>query len=166
MKTMMRSRIYLPIAALILAAGPVPVAAQKQIPFKGSIQGHEASTPQGGPPPTTLSVDGSTKGIATVVGQLSFAYQLTVTLANATSTGIGHLIAANGDSLDTTIVGSLVPSGTPGVASVTEINTITGGTGRFAGAQGSFTVERLLNLATGLTSGSFHGTITSPGAVH
>jgi hypothetical protein len=51
-------------------------------------------------------------------------------------------------------------------ASITEINTITGGTGRFAGAQGSFTVERLVNLATGFTSGSFHGTITSPGAAH
>jgi hypothetical protein len=153
-------------AMLLTAALAVPAAAQKQIPFNGSIQGHETSTDQGGPPPTTASVDGSTKGIATVTGQLSFTYQLTVTFANATSTGSGHLIAANGDSLDTTIVGSLALTGTPGVASVTEINTITGGTGRFEGAQGSFTVERLLNLATGLTSGSFHGTITSPGATH
>jgi hypothetical protein len=37
-------------------------------------------------------------------------------------------------------------------------------TGRFARAQRSFTVDRLIDQATGLTAGSFHGTITSPGA--
>jgi hypothetical protein len=73
------------------------------------------------------------------------------------------LIAANGDSIYTTIVGSSEPTGTPGVRSITEIDTITGGTGRFAGAQGSFIVERLVNQ-TDFTSGSFHGTITPPGA--
>jgi len=76
------------------------------------------------------------------------------------------LIAANGDNVYTTIVGSAVPEATPGVDSITEINTITGGTGRFAGAQGSFTVMRLVTLATGFTSGSFNGTITPPGATH
>jgi len=74
------------------------------------------------------------------------------------------LIAANGDSIYTSVAGSSEMTATPGVFSITEVNTITGGTGRFDGAQGSFTVERLINLATGFTSGSFHGTITSPGA--
>jgi hypothetical protein len=164
MNTMMRSRL---IGALILTAAlAVPAAAQKQVPFKGAMQGHEIDTPQGGPPPTTLSVDGRTRGIATLVGQFSFTYQLTVTLANGTATGSGHLITANGDSIDTTIVGQSEPTATPGVLSITEIDTITGGTGRFAGAQGSFTVERLVTQATGFTSGSFHGTMTSPGAAH
>src|SRR6516165_11853105 len=164
MNTMMGSRVYLSIAALILTAVPVvPAAAQKQVPFKGSLQGQEIDTPQGGPPPTTLNAVGSTTGIASHVGQFSFTYQLTVTLANGTATGSGHLIAANGDSLYTTITGSADLT-TPGLASITEIDTITGGTGRFAGAQGSFTVERLVISATGFTSGSFHGTITSPGA--
>jgi len=39
-------------------------------------------------------------------------------------------------------------------------------TGRFSGAQGSFTVERLLNSESGFTSGSFQGTLTPPGATH
>jgi hypothetical protein len=42
--------------------------------------------------------------------------------------------------------------------------TITGGTGRFTGAAGSFTVERSLDQTTGVTTGSFEGTISSPGA--
>src|SRR5216684_7710860 len=166
MNTLLRSRMYLPMAAMILTACAVPAAAQNRVPFKGSIQGQEIDTPQGGPPPTTLIVDGSATGIATHVGQFSFSYQLTVNLANGTATGSARLIAANGDSIYTTIAGSSEMTATPGVASITEINTITGGTGRFAGAQGSFTVDRLVNLATGFTSGSFHGTITSPGAAH
>jgi hypothetical protein len=166
-QSVMKASISLAVAAMFLTAVlAVPAAAQNQIPFKGSMQGHENDTPQGGPPPTTLNVDGNTTGIATHVGQFSFSYQLTVTLANGTSTGSAHLIAANGDSVYTTIAGSSEMTATPGVASITEINTITGGTGRFAGAQGSFTVERLVNLVTGFTSGSFHGTITSPGAAH
>jgi len=161
----MKTTIYLPIAAMLLtAAFAISAAAQKQVPFKGSLQGHETDTPEGGPPPTTLNVDGNTTGIASHVGQFSFSYQLTVTLADGTATGSAQLIAANGDSVFTTVAGSSEPTATPGVFSITEVDTITGGTGRFAGAQGSFTVERLVNLATGLTSGSFHGTITSPGA--
>ena len=164
MNTMMRFRL---IAALILTAAlAVPAAAQKQVPFDGAMQGREIDTPQGGPPPTTLSVDGRTRGIATHVGQFSFSYQLTVTLANGTATGSAQLIAANGDSIFTTVVGQGTPTDTPGVNRIVEINTITGGTGRFVGAVGSFTVERLVTLATGFTSGSFRGTITSPGAAH
>lgn len=166
MNSMTKPRFYLPIAALILTATlVVPAAAQNQVPFKGSLQGHETDTPEGGPPPTTLTADGNTTGIATLVGQFSFTYNLTVTLASRTATGFGHLIAANGDSIYTTITGSSDLT-TPGLTRITEIDTITGGTGRFAGAQGSFTVERLVNQATGFTSGSLHGTITSPGAAH
>jgi len=166
-KSVMRASVSLAVAAMLLTAAlTVPAAAQKQVPFKGSLQGHETDTPEGGPPPTTLNVDGNTTGIATQVGQFSFSYQLTVTLADGTATGSAQLIAANGDSVFTTVAGSSEQTSTPGVVSITEVDTITGGTGRFAGAQGSFTVERLVNLATGLTSGSFHGTITSSGAAH
>lgn len=162
----MKTTRYMPIAVMFLTTTLAVSAAQNLVPFKGSLQGQEIDTPQGGPPPTTLSVNGSATGIAAHVGEFSFTYQLTVTLANGTATGSARLIAANGDSIDTTIVGSSSPTSTAGVVSITEIDTITGGTGRFVGVQGSFAVERLLNQATGFTSGSFNGTITSPGAAH
>ena len=53
---------------------------------------------------------------------------------------------------------------TPTVVSIVEIAVITGGTGRFADATGSFIVTRSFDFATGLTTGSFKGTIFSPGA--
>ena len=165
-QSVMKASISLAVAAMLIASLAVPAAAQKQVPFKGAMQGREIDTPQGGPPPTTLSVDGRTRGIATLVGQFSFTYQITVNLASDSGIGSAQLIAANGDSIFTTIVGQGEPTDIPGVNRIVEINTITGGTGRFAGAVGSFTVERLVTLATGFTSGSFHGTITSPGAAH
>jgi hypothetical protein len=74
--------------------------------------------------------------------------------------GSAHFIAANGDSIFTEIIGQGNPIEGSDFSFIVETNTITGGTGRFAGATGSFTVERLLNRVTGVTSGSFEGTIS------
>jgi hypothetical protein len=165
MKTITRSNIYLPMAALFLTAAlAIPAAAQNQVPFKGAMQGNDVDTP--GPSPGTVVVTTIGTGVATHLGQFSFTQQITGNLATFTDTGSVHWVAANGDSIDTTLTGSIELTATPGVFSITEVHTITGGTGRFAGAQGSFTVERLASAVTFLTSGSFHGTITSPSAAH
>jgi hypothetical protein len=117
--------------------------------FRGGMQGTEIDIPQGGSPPTTLAASGNLPGIATLFGQFSFRYQLTVTLATATATGSATLVTINGDTISTIIAGELEATTTPGVSSITEIDIITGGTGRFAGAKGSFTVERLINPPPG-----------------
>ena len=137
-------------------ASPIAVshAAQNQVPFKGTFQGSDTVAP---PTITTRAT-----GTGTHLGQFSFAHVITFPAL----TGSSHWVAANGDSIDTTIAGSGEPTDTPGIIRITDIQTISGGTGRFAGAQGSFTVERLASVVTFLTSGSFHGTITSPGAAH
>ena len=70
-----------------------------------------------------------------------------------------HFIAANGDSLYGVGAGSGVPSDTPGYTLVTQFYAITGGTGRFAGATGNFTVTRLVSNDTGVSKGSIDGTI-------
>ena len=162
----MKSSIYVPMAALFLTAAlAVPAAAQKQVPFHGSLQGQEIAVFQG-PPPGTLAVNGRATGVATHLGRFTVTWNLTVNLADDTATGSFHFTAANGDSIFTTISGQAEPTDTPGINRIVEINTIVGGTGRFARAKGSFTLERLIEEATGITSGSFHGTITSPGAAH
>jgi hypothetical protein len=77
-------------------------------------------------------------------------------------------VAANGDKLTASGTGLATPMVIDGVfyLAIVEEMTIdpTLSTGRFAGATGGFTVERLFNPATGTTVGSFEGTISSPDA--
>ncbi len=64
MKTITRTNIYLPMAAMILTAAlAIPAAAQQQVPFKVTFQGNDTVTP---PTITTTAT-----GIGTLVGQLS-----------------------------------------------------------------------------------------------
>ncbi len=173
-KTNMKTSIGLPITAMLLALALAgPLAAQTQVPFNGSVQGQEKDDLQGNPPQQIL-VDGSLTGVATHLGRLTMTYKVTVNLnpqagAVGSATGSGQLTAANGDIISTTVVGQGQPApGPPGLNTIVEIHTITGGTGRFAGATGSFILKRLVDLsplpAPAPTSGSFKGTISSPGA--
>jgi hypothetical protein len=176
MKNTTRSNIYLPMAAMILAAAlALPAAAQEQVPFKGMFQGVDAVDVTAIPP--TITTFGT--GIGTLVGQFSLKNVTTVTLGPPLGgTGTGQWIAANGDSIDTEFAGTTEPVDMPTCQivgaqpgdhylQVTEEHKVTGGTGRFAGAQGSFTVTRYHHANPGTTHGvcgSFTGTITPPGA--
>jgi hypothetical protein len=170
MKTDIQTNTCLRSAAIFLALAFAGLAAAGTlVPFNASFQGHEIDQPQPpGGPPQRLLVNGTVTGIATHLGRFTMHYNVTVNNpleAISPSAGSAELTAANGDIIFTTIIGQGVPAdGMPGFAHITEHNTITGGTGRFAGAQGSFTVDRFVEMATGLTSGSFQGAITSPGA--
>jgi hypothetical protein len=154
---MKRPHIYLPMAALILAALAIPAAAQPQLPFKGVYKGNDAVNP----PMITTSGGGA----AMLLGEFSFTEETNVT----TFSGSAHWVAANGDSIDSTFVASPdMSTSSLGYITVTEIHTITSGTGGFTGAQGSFILERTHIVAssadgTHVTFGSFHGAITVPG---
>ncbi|HEX8919425.1 MAG TPA: hypothetical protein VF898_13045 [Chloroflexota bacterium] len=174
MKSITRSNTYRPMATLILVAFAIPAAAQTQVPFKGTFQGDDTVAP----PTITQKIT----GIGTLVGQFSATTWLTTTASGGT--GTAHWIAASGDSdsIDTTVVGSpehvpMAPCQVAGAqaddtyAKVTEIHTITGGTGRFAGVEGSFTVTLYHDVVprsdgTHGTCGSYSGTITPPGVAH
>ena len=153
------------LAAVLLTTSPA--SAHNFLVFNGSLQGTESDVPQGGPPPTTLIASGKLPGLATQFGQFTFDYTLTVILTTTptTAAGSGTLITTDGDRIFTDIKGlSMQTTTATGISFITELNTITGGTGKFAGARGFFIVERLANLppGTGLTSGAFHGTIVLP----
>ncbi len=132
-----------------------------ELPFKGSLEGAATITPL---PPSSLSVSIEGTGNATHLGRFTVENTHVVNTTDRTATGTYEFAAANRDTLTAGFNGQASLTATPGVLSIVETATITGGTGRFAGATGSFTVERLFNQVTGLTTGSFEGTISSSGA--
>ena len=150
--------LALAILAVLGLAGPV--LAQQQVPFKGSLEGVVTVTPL---KPPNVSVLVKATGNATHLGQFALAIPHTVNRANMTATGTYQFVAANGDTLTATFSGKATPTATRGVLSIVETAIITGGTGRFAGATGSFTCVRLFNTVAGTTAGSFNGTISAPG---
>ena len=155
------SALGLALAALTLLVLACPVAAGQQVPFHGSLAGVFTITATS----PFADVSANLTGNATHLGRFTLALPHTVNLAAMplpTAIGTFVFIAANGDMVSGTFTGA-VDSVAPPVFHVTEIATITGGTGRFAGATGSFTIARSLNVVTLTTSGSFDGTISSPG---
>jgi hypothetical protein len=133
------------------------------VPFQGRL---EAVVTRGAvnPPFVPVLLEGT--GVATQLGQFTFSAPHLVNLTTRMATGSYEFTAANGDLLFADFTGEASPTATPGVVYIVEVATITGGTGRFADASGSFTVERLYDTVAGTTTGSFAGTISSPGATN
>jgi hypothetical protein len=112
--------------------------------------------------PPLASVHISATGNATQLGRFTLEVPHIVNFATAFGQGTFTFTAANGDTLTADFTGH-AQTGTP-IFSIVEDATITGGTGRFAGASGSFIVHRSFDPAGGTTTGSFEGTISSPGS--
>jgi hypothetical protein len=143
--------------------GIVRSESAQQVPFKGSLAGVVSVTPQD---PPFVSVVVNATGNATQLGQFTLAVPHTVNRSTRNAIGSYQFTAADGDTLAADFTGKATPTATPGVLYIEETATITGGTGRFAGATGSFTVERLFDTVAGTTVGSFEGTISVPVAGH
>ena len=130
----------------------------KSMHIHGNMEATETGTPQPGTPIVVRRLEG--EGIASHLGRFTTVGNITLNLATASGTGTVSYTAANGDVLNGTSIGQAVI--TAGIATVTETVTIIGGTGRFAGATGTFTVVRRVVAATGSSSGTIDGTITLP----
>lgn len=146
--------------ALVTVFSCVAQAAAKEVPFKGTLDGEVTVTPVN-PPIFFVDIEGG--GNATHLGKFTVSVPHTVDRATRLASGEYLFTAANGDTVTAEFIGQSFLTDVPGVLYIVETAVITGGTGRFAGATGSFTVERVFDTITGLTSGSFDGTITSPG---
>jgi hypothetical protein len=131
----------------------------KAVPFKGSLEGTVTVTPL---QPPLASVHISATGNATQLGQFTLEVPHIVNFATAFGQGTFTFTAANGDTLTADFTGQAQTS-TP-IHSSVEDATITGGTGRFAGASGRFIVHRSFDPVGGTTTGLFEGTISSPGS--
>ena len=137
------------------SASPAPAAT---VPFKGTFEGPQTTTPL--VPPFAFSVVSAT-GTATHLGRLTLEIPHTVNRATSTGEGTYTFTAADGDTLTADFTGKAQVGP---IISIEEHATITGGTGRFAGAAGTFTTHRLFDPVNGTTTGSFEGTISAPGA--
>jgi hypothetical protein len=147
---------------LTVLAFAIPVVAKEQVPFRGSLEGDVAVTPID--PPLIVAVVISGTGNASHLGQFAISIPHVVNRGTRTGAGVYQFTAANGDTVTADFTGESAPTDTPGVLAIVEVATITSGTGRFAGATGSFTVTRLYDTAAGTTTGTFEGTISSPGS--
>lgn len=126
------------------------------LPFHGSLEATDIDSVSF----PFLSVHLAGGGTATHLGAYSAVFDFKVDLRTPASPAVGTfaLTAANGDTIVGTLLGRAQIAN--GIATVVETATITGGTGRFVAASGSFTVQRTVVQATGATSGSFDGIIT------
>jgi hypothetical protein len=145
------------LAGAVFAA-PKPAAEREE--FKGSLQAFEVGNPVDFP---IIHVVATGSGKASQLGKFTYSYTVDILLIDpANGVGVGTLyytfVAANGDKLYS--VGDGYGSPAPGLVNtnrVVEQHIITGGTGRFAGATGKFTVDRL--ISNGSTSGTINGYI-------
>jgi hypothetical protein len=169
-RTILLATLVLAFAALSPVAAqavtrPPPVAGH-QVPFIGILIGVE--TNDGGFP--FLVIQGTGAGIATQLGRFTYVNPHTVDLRTRSACGFTWTFtAAEGDTLTASGCGqATVVSGTPPtqVLSIVETADITGGTGRFFGATGSFTIKRLGGGTASKTIGYFTGTISAPADEH
>ena len=152
------------LAVLAMMGLTAPVFAGDLVPFYGTLEGFEEVLV----PPPVATIHGVGGGAATQLGHYTYDLDATVDFTDPPPKGVGTLTltAANGDTLIVGTTGVSVPVIPGQVILITEEALVIDGTGRFAGATGSFTLTRLKYQATGLTIGSFEGSISTPGPDH
>lgn len=161
----MKSLLVLALAAIFLIplAGRVTAAPAAdtsplqtaRLHFKGTMQSNETYSTAF----YTMFVTAKGAGDADQLGQFTASYETEANLLDMSVRESVSLTGKNGDSLKASAVGQAVEDRTPGMFKIVEIYTITGGTGRFEGASGTFTLNRLLSRDVGIASSTFEGYI-------
>ena len=155
------ARLTLALLALLALAGPAAAERQgKQVPFRGRLEGNVTTVTPLTPPFVAVTLEG--EGHATQLGHFDVSSSIVANAADGTAVGTYEFTAANGDTLTADYTEYFTPTDVPGVFSDVITATITGGTGRFAGATGSFVSDRVADHVTGIVSDSFEGTISTP----
>jgi hypothetical protein len=152
--------LLIPLAKTAFAA-PAATAAPTQmtrVPFKGTMQSSETYNNKF----PTMFVTATGSGDATQTGRFAVSYKIEWNLLDQSTTETAYLIMPNGDSLQAKAVGQATEDRTPGMYNLIQIYTITGGTGQFADARGTFTLKRLVSMTVGVTSSTFEGYILFP----
>ena len=155
----MNSRVSIPrrlaVATMLTVLSTSAAFAQvKNLSVRGSFDGHGIGVVQGG----TLQASAGGAGNASHIGRFTYVLNATVSPAN-TSTGVFLLVFNNGDVIHGSFTGVGRPTG-PNEGHIVENLTINGGTGRFEGATGSLTLDRIVDQSTLPAFESHSGTLT------
>jgi hypothetical protein len=159
----MKSRFVCLLAAVSMCA----VGWAKDIPFKAVFTGTGGITP--GAPCSGKKISIDAKGIVTDLGLVRTIQTHCVdpksTDPLSFTSGVAAATNTDGDGYTGTYTGKLVPTATSETDNIYVIDgqfTITGGTGRYAGATGGATATGLQNSATGYFGLVLSGSITVP----
>jgi hypothetical protein len=137
--------------------------AGRQVPFKGTFTGSSTLVSLDSSDFPILYQTNAQPGLATELGSFTWISSFVANVlpffepgtGNVYATGTATWTAANGDRIFTSWEGYLIA---PAFTDEFEQHTVLGGTGRFEGETGSFTVMRSGDV------GTIEGTISSPGA--
>jgi hypothetical protein len=156
MRTMLICTVIAAAAAAFAVAG---AGAATNVPFQATDT--FASALAGGSGSVIQTVD-TGSGIGTHVGRYTLVGSETVDLGALTVTnGSLTITAANGDTVNATYSGTILPGLTGYVVS----GPITGGTGRFAGATGYLTLNGTFDPLTFTGSDVITGAISTVGSL-
>lgn len=152
------TRLALSMLALgAAAASPLALAEQRQVPFKASVVTQEIINPLA---PDFSRCPSGLVGTTTGQGTASLLEAVTLLATDCPLTsdyvnfffsdGWLTLTAANGDKLTASYSGTLlpVPGANPPVHAINGTFSVTGGTGRFAGARGGGSLQGSEDIVT------------------
>ena len=156
-------KVGLVLTALTLLPLTYPAMAGDEVPYKGKEVGAITTVSFHFP----FDVKSQTaEGEATHLGHYSVTGSIVINLLSGAVTGTFTLTAANGDMLFLTLTGNAPP---PSVKETVDNITVTGGTGRFEAATGSWVLDSHFAFLFGETLSDpyvaiLDGTISTPGS--
>jgi hypothetical protein len=160
MKSSLNPNSIAALAALIVtAAVAVPTSANaRDLRIHGSLETTESQVLT----PPTLLVQLEGIGNASHLGRFVLDTEAVIFLPTASGEGEFEISTGSGATLFGLLAGQAFPDPDSDLVPVVETLTITGGTGRFSGATGTLTVDRVASRSTGVSTGTIEGIVTLP----
>ncbi|PYK47339.1 MAG: hypothetical protein DME20_12330 [Verrucomicrobia bacterium] len=154
--------LFLACFAAVFISATTPASARDQVPFNGIVSGTIISTvPLDECHVLSEAVNG---GNAMQLGRFNGTAEFVLNVCDLTYVGSYVFTGANGDSISGPFTGTLTPTPIPGVFDNNELAFITGGTGRFANATGTFNLGGQIDNNAGTFSLPWQGTISTVGS--
>jgi hypothetical protein len=129
-----------------------------RLEFKGTAQ----STEMYGANYPLIPITANGSGSGSELGQFVLSYKGEINMTDLSTVETAQFVGMNGNSINVTGVGQTATTTTPGIYSLIQIYKVTGGTGLYANAKGTITVNRTVNMTSGATSSTFDGFLLIP----